>query len=173
MKVKILRVKDNLLVDADILDSKIEKINLPSGVVDGWRFDFKKNSKGSGYHAYALVCEDSPTIVEGCLIFEMRGKVEPYMAYVEIAPHNRYDDRKYERVAGCLIAFACRLSFKTDDDVYKGWLAFDVREEKKEDEIKLMAMYSIKYNASKLNFSDTTMVIPPEGSEKLINEFLN
>jgi hypothetical protein len=34
-------------------------------------------------------------------------------------------------------------------------------EEDKKDEIKLMALYSKKYNA--LKFGDTTMVIPPEG----------
>jgi hypothetical protein len=73
MKVKILRVKDNLLVDADILSSKIVKINLPS-IVDGWRFNFKKHSKESRFQTYVLVCEDSPSIVEGCLIFEMKDK---------------------------------------------------------------------------------------------------
>jgi hypothetical protein len=59
---------------------------------------------------------------------------------------------------------------KGNDD-YKGWLAFDVFEEEKADEIKLMALYSTKYNA--LRYGETTMVIPPEGGEKLINEFLN
>lgn len=170
MKVKILRVEDDLLVDADILTSKIAKVSLPS-VADGWRFAFNNHSKLSRFQTYVLVCEDSPKIVEGCLIFEMRDKVEPYMAFVEIAPHNRGDDKKYERVAGCLIAFACRLSFMTDNDIYKGWLAFDVCEKDKEDEIKLMAMYSVKYGA--LKFGDTTMVITPEGGEILINEFLN
>jgi hypothetical protein len=34
-----------------------------------------------------------------------------------------------------------------------------------------MAVYSTKYNA--LKYGDTKMVIPPVGSEKLINEFLN
>jgi hypothetical protein len=101
----------------------------------------------------------------------MKNKIEPYMAFVEIAPHNKGKSRRYEKVAGCLIAFACRLSFMKGDDTYRGWLAFDVLEVDKEDEIKLMAMYSKKYNA--LKYGDTMMVIPPEGSEKLIDEFLN
>ena len=42
----------------------------------------------------------------------------------------------------------------------------------KADEIKLMALYSTKYNALRYG-ETTTMVIPPEGGEKLINEFLN
>jgi hypothetical protein len=44
MKIKILRVEDKLLIDADIFDSKIIKLNLPS-IADGWRFNFKKHSK--------------------------------------------------------------------------------------------------------------------------------
>ena len=43
--------------------------------------------------------------------------------------------------------------------------------EKKENEIKLMTIYSRKYGAVRFNDS-TTMIILPEGSEKLINEFL-
>jgi hypothetical protein len=35
-----------------------------------------------------------------------------------------------------------------------------------------MALYSTKYNALRYG-ETTTMVIPPEGGEKLINEFLN
>ncbi len=140
MKIKILRVEDNLSVDAAILNSKNEKINLPS-IVNGWRFNFKKHSKESRFQTYVLVCEDTPTITEGCLIFEMKHKIEPYMAFVEVAPHNRGELKKFEKVAGCLIAFACRLSFINGNDVYRGWLAFDVFEENKENEIKLMALY--------------------------------
>jgi hypothetical protein len=102
----------------------------------------------------------------------MKEKIEPYMAFVEIAPRNQGNDKEFERVAGCLIAFACRLSFMRGNNDFKGWLAFDVIEEKQADEIKLMAMYSTKYNA--LRFGETTtMIIPPLGGEKLINEFLN
>lgn len=79
-------------------------------------------------------------------------------------------DRKYDKVAGCLIAFACRLSFIICESDYKGWLAFDVLEQDKENEIKLMALYAKKYGA--LKFGKRIMVIPPEGGEKLINEFL-
>ncbi|MFV8324888.1 hypothetical protein [Flavobacterium sp. ZS1P14] len=44
-------------------------------------------------------------------------------------------------------------------------------EEDKKDEIKLMALYSTKYSA--LRYGETTMIIPPVGGQKLINEFLN
>lgn len=81
---------------------------------------------------------------------------------------NRGSTKVYDKVAGCLIAFACRQSFINDKE---GYLAFDVSEEKKEDEIKLMNLYSQKYNALRLEGSNT-MIILPEGCEKLINDFL-
>lgn len=70
-----------------------------------------------------------------------------------------------------MIAFACRLSFIKAKEPYRGYLVFDVLEEDKIDEVKLMAVYSIKYNA--LRYGETTMIIPPEGGEKLITKFLN
>lgn len=75
---------------------------------------------------------------------------------------------KSSAVAGCLIAFACRQSFINDKE---GYLAFDVLEDKKENELRLMNLYSQKYNAVRLDNS-TTMIILPEKSEELINEFL-
>jgi len=91
------------------------------------------------------------------------------MAYVEVAPHIKGNNKRYNCVAGCLIAFACNQSFINDKESY---VAFDVLEEKNENEIKLVKLYSQKYNAFSLDNS-TTMIILPEGSEKLINEFLN
>ncbi|RUT67746.1 hypothetical protein D0817_24765 [Flavobacterium cupreum] len=170
MDVKILKIAGNNLVDAKISDSKIIKANLPS-MTDGWRFNFRNHSKGNGFETYVLVCEETPDKIEGCLIFEMKKKVEPYMAFVEVAPHNKGKNKEYENVAGCLIAFACRLSFKNGKGDYLGYLAFDVMEEDKADEIKLMALYSTKYNA--FRYGETTMIIPPEGGQKLIDEFLN
>ena len=92
------------------------------------------------------------------------------MAFVEVAPHNRLPDRTHDLVAGCLIAFACRQSMKLGGNHHKGWLTFDVQEESKEDEIKLMAMYSKKHKAVK--FDETTMLISPENGELLIEEYL-
>jgi hypothetical protein len=170
MKVKILNIEENVYVEGLILDSKSISIVLPS-VVDGWKFNFNKHSKKQGFETYVLVKEETSEVIEGCLIFEMKAKVEPYMAFVEVAPHNQGKHKLYDRVAGCLIAFACRLSFIKGSINFKGWLAFDVVELEKENEIKLMSLYSNKYKA--LRYGETTMVISPIGSEQLINDFLN
>ena len=100
----------------------------------------------------------------------MKEKVEPYMAYIEIAPQNKGKDKRYDLVAGCLIAYACRLSTLYGKGVYHRWLAFDVFEEKKEDKIRLMALYSTKYHA--LRYGDTTMVISPANGKRLIEHYL-
>ncbi len=167
MKVKILRLKDKKIVDAEI--KKAESIRLPD-IRDGWRFNFRKHSKDRLAQTYILIDPKEPLIIQGCLIFKLENQ-EPYMSYIETAPHNQGKGRKYDLVAGCLIAYACKLSFIQGEGHFKGWLAFDVLEENKEDEIKLMAVYCKKYGA--LVFEETTLVITPEAGEKLIDEFLN
>jgi hypothetical protein len=167
MYVKILELKTNTEVKSKISLVTKNKAKLPS-INDGWRFNFSKHSKGKDYETYTLTTLSTPDIIEGCLIINTKAASQVYTAFVEVAPHNRGNSKVYDKVAGCLIAFACRQSFINDKE---GYLAFDVLEEKKEDEIKLMTLYSQKYNALRYEGSNT-MIIFPEGSEKLINEFL-
>lgn len=93
------------------------------------------------------------------------------MPYVEVAPHNKIETKKYDNVAGCLIAYAFKLSIIYGVGIDNGILEFDVLEEKKEDEVKLMALYSKKYNAVRINNS-TTMVIYDKAGEALIEKYL-
>jgi len=169
--MKIDDLINKKVVEAKIVEALNYKGNLPS-LADNWRFNFKKHSKAKNVRTFVLVCEHSEDVIEGCLIFEMRDKTEPYMAYLEIAHHNKGEDKRYDKVAGCLIAFASRLSFIHGEDFHKGWLAFDVLEETTEDEEKLMALYSKKYNAMRLE-GTTLMIISPENGEKLIEFYLN
>lgn len=92
------------------------------------------------------------------------------MSFVEVAPHNKSDKKKYDHVAGCLIAYAFRLSLIEGKGDYKGMLFFDVMEESKENEVKLMSVYSAKYNARR--WGDTTMVIMDDDGEALVNKYL-
>lgn len=169
MKVKIVRVEDKQDIAARIVQSGNKPV-LPS-LTDGWQFNFKTNTKKEKLSTYILVCEETADTIEGCLSFKMKYTNEPYMAYVEIAPHNKGSKRRYDHVAGCLIAFASRLSFIHGKGDFKGWLAFDVLEQQKANEIKLMAMYSSKYGAVRFG-QTTTMYISPEEGEKLINTYL-
>lgn len=167
MEVKITEIKTKSDVKSRISRVNNNKQKLPS-ITDGWRFNFNKHSKVNDYETYILTTQKAPEVIEGCLIINTQNQYQVYMAFVEVAPHNRGNDKIYDKVAGCLIAFACRQSFINGKE---GYLAFDVCEERKEDEIKLMSLYSRKYKAMRLDGS-TTMIILPEGSEKLINEYL-
>lgn len=168
MDVKILKVDDKKLIEAFIRIGV--KSEMPS-IQDNWSFNFDKHIKLPNSETYVLVKKDTPEIIEGCLIYQVLNNGTQYMSFVEIAPHNRLPSKTHDFVAGCLIAFACRLSFQLGKDYHKGWLTFDVQEELKENETKLMVMYSKKYKAVK--FDGTTMLISPENGELLIEKYLN
>ncbi len=168
MKIKILKVDVEELVEAIIKNGK--QVTLPS-MQEGWRFNFDKHIKTLPYStAYILVAAETPDIIEGCLIFQMKEKAIPYMAFVEVAPHNKNHPKKYDYVAGCLIAFAFKQSLIQGKGENKGWLMFDVLEKSEKDQIKLMALYSKKYNA--VRFDETTMYIFDEAGHKLIQQYL-
>lgn len=168
MNVKILKVSTEQLVEAKIVDGK--EIELPS-IHTGWRFNFDKHSNDLlNAETYVLITDETPNIIEGCLIFQMIDKKVPYMAFVEVAPHNRENSKKYEYVAGCLIAFAFKQSVLKGKGVYKAQLFFDVKEELKQDEEKLIGLYRAKYNA--LWMGGTTLVIIDDGGYKLIEKYL-
>lgn len=167
MNVKILKVSSGELEDA--LIRKGVKEEMPS-MHENWRFNFPKHSQLPNSTAYVLVAEETPTIVEGCLIFQMKEKLIPYMAFVEIAPHNKGNKKRYDFVAGCLIAFAFQQSYAKAKGDYKGMLFFDIQEEDPADAKKLMLNYAKKYNAK--IYVDTTMVIIDADGDKLIQEYL-
>jgi len=167
MNVKILKVSTGELEDA--LIRKGIKEEMPS-IQDNWRFNFVKHSQLPNSIAYVLVAEETPTIIEGCLIFQMKNKEIPYMAFVEVAPHNRGDKKRHDFVAGCLIAFAFKQSYEQAEGDYKGMLFFDVQEEDPVNEKKLMVNYSKHYNAA--IYSGTTMIIIDEGGDELIQKYL-
>ena len=169
MKVKIREVTEAELKDALIREGKGKE--LPS-IHDNWRFNFASLLKKlPDAKAYVLVRADTSNIIEGCMIFQWKEKVIPYMAYIETAPHNRGTEKKHDDVAGGLIAFACKLALTSKDENYKGYLTFDVMEEDPKNEKKLMQTYSKKYSAMRYEGS-TTMIITPEDGEALMAKYL-
>ncbi len=167
MQVNILDNETKTEVASVISLVKDDKRKLPS-VNDGWRFNFNKHARKPEFETYVLYTEQAENNIEGCLILNMKYPHHAYLAYIEVAPHNRGKNKNYDRVAGCLLAFACRRSFITGKE---GFLAFDVLEENKKDEEKLMEHYSFTYGAVRLE-KTSTMLILPEVSENLIVKFL-
>ena len=169
MKVKIIVVETGEKVDALIRVG--EKSEIPS-LHEEWYFDLAKQlRKLPNATGYILIKEETPNIVEGCMIFQLVEKIKPVMAYIEVAPHNKPDQKQHENVAGCLIAYACKLSFIKGIGIYQGILNLRVGEERKEDEQKLISLYKTKYHA--VQIGDTSFLdISDEGAEKLINKYL-
>ena len=163
-----MKIESDELVDAQIKNRFKNK--LPS-VRDGWRFDFSKHAKKKAAHSYILIAEETPGTIEGCLVYKIREIEGIYMAYIEIAPHNKGADKKYDLVAGCLIAYAGMLSYTLIEGHSKGWLTFDVMEEDSRDEARLMALYNKKYKAIGIKDS-TTMYIQPVDTQLLIAKYL-
>ncbi|RYE59616.1 MAG: hypothetical protein EOP48_00265 [Sphingobacteriales bacterium] len=169
MKVKIIVVETGEKANALIREGA--KSEIPS-LHDEWYFDLAKQLKRlPNATGYILVKEDTPSIVEGCMIFQLMNKEQPVMAYLEVAPHNRVIPKKHDNVAGCLIAFACKQSVIRGVGHYQGVLHFWVGEERKEDEQKLIDLYKTKYHAVQLGNSPL-LQISDEASEQLIRKYI-
>lgn len=170
MNIKIIVLGTGDKADALIKEAKIS--DMPS-VQENWKFDFKKQMKNlKNATGYILVKEDTPQMIEGCMIFQLINKREPYLAFVEVAPHNKGEEKKHDHVAGSLIAYAFKLSLIKGVDEFNGALHFKVAEEKKEDEIKLIRLYSTKYNAYRLGNSNIMAIYDADG-EELIRRYLS
>lgn len=84
MKVKIIVVATGEMVDALIREGKGSEI--PS-LHENWHFDLAKQlKKMPNATGYILVTEETPDIIEGCMIFQLVEKIKPVMAYLEVAP---------------------------------------------------------------------------------------
>ncbi len=119
MKIQVLR--DSKLVQAEI--APINKREIPL-IKDGWTFNWRKiaTEADANEQIYALKIEETGT-VEGVLHLIYRdGMYE--MEHLEIAPHNiGSSQKKYQDVAGCLIAFGCYRSLSLNNE-FRGVLAF-------------------------------------------------
>ncbi len=85
------------------------------------------------------------------------------MDVLEIAPHNIGRNKRYDYVAGCLIAFACKESFKLGGN-YKGFLTFVSK-------TNLIEWYSSKYGAELA--LGQRMFIDWENGTKLVQRYLH
>ena len=148
---------------------KGKPIEMPS-INDGWQFSFNKHSLSKGKSAFILVKEDTPNIIEGCMIFSMHETFGPFMDYLEVAPHNKGSEGKYKRVSGCLIAYACGLSFEKGLKEDKGILTFKAFSKNEDNQKKLEEYYRVKYGAVMNPFG--YMEIYQDQSRRLIEEYL-
>lgn len=155
----ILDLKNDQLVKAEIVVPEPDEIPL---IKDGWNFNWRDLSKEKKASMVVLRTIKPNSSIEGALQLKIENEML-IMSVLEIAPHNvGQKNKKYDYVAGCLIAFACRESFKLES-AYKGFLTFMSK-------TSLIKWYSEKYGAS-LGLGQR-MYIDSEEGMKLINEYL-
>lgn len=148
------------LINSEIVELKSNEIPLKK---DGWKFNWRHLSKEVDSFTYGLRTIESPSHIQGALHLKIEYDVL-IMNALELAPHNiGQKSKRYGYVAGCLIAFACKESFKIKGD-YKGFLTFVSK-------TSLIEWYIKKYRA--VLALGQRMYIDWDAGEKLIEEYLN
>lgn len=156
--VYILDTIKKELVESEIVVPDAKAIPLKK---DGWKFNWKQLSKNG--KIYVLRTINSINKIEGALCLRVENEML-IMDALELAPHNvGQKNKRYDYVAGCLIAFGSRESIKMSGD-YKGFLTFVSK-------TNLIRWYCEKYGAELA--LGQRMFIDWENGEKLIEKYLN
>ncbi len=154
----IYSLRDNKHIEAEIILA-VGKMPLKK---DRWKFDWNKLIKEKNTKTYVLRLKDNPKCIEGILQLRIENDVL-IMDVIEIAPHNfGSSNKKFGYVAGCLIAFACRESFKMEGN-YKGFLTFTSK-------TSLIEWYKKEYGATQA--LGQRMYIDDATGLKLIEKYL-
>lgn len=160
LNVFILDVLNDRLIAAEILQAV--NIKMPSKK-DGWNFNWSKLLREKNTQTFVLRIKGHENQVEGVLQLKLENEML-IMNVIEIAPHNiGRQNKKFDHVAGCLISYACRESFKIDGN-YKGYLTFVSKTD-------LIEWYSAKYGAEVA--LGQRMFISVEKASELIEEYIN
>lgn len=155
MQVYIFDIKQNKYLTATIKTGNLK--DMPAKK-DGWHFNWRKEFKVRNTKTYVLKITDK---TEGVIqLKELNGML--IMDLIEIAPHNAGKNKRFDFVAGCLIAFACRESIKLETN-YRGFVSFVAK-------TKLIGWYKMKYGATQA--IGQRMYIDDFQGQQLITEYL-
>ncbi|MCU0349136.1 MAG: hypothetical protein MUC59_19510 [Saprospiraceae bacterium] len=143
MKVNVKDTLSGNLVAAEIKAARLGDMPLKK---DGWSFNWRqlhKDFKAALF--FKLTLEATPHKVEGMLMLTLQFDRMVFMNDLEVAPHNLGTSKRYDWVAGCLIAYACFESQCKGKGDYIGFVAF-------ESKTKLIELYinKNKYGAMQL-----------------------
>jgi len=156
----ILDVETKELIKVDILLVTSNELPLKK---EGWNFHWKQLFKEPNTLTFVLKTKTDSSSIEGMLHLKIENNML-IMDVIEIAPHNIGNiNKKYDYVAGCLIAYACRESFKIEGN-YKGFLTFTSKTD-------LIEWYINKYGATQA--IGQKMFISPDKGALLIKKHLN
>ncbi|MEZ4849015.1 MAG: hypothetical protein R3B93_10455 [Bacteroidia bacterium] len=132
---------------------------------ENWNFTWQQLYKG---HQESLFFQinlvSSSDQIEGLIMLSLQMNEMLFMHNIEIAPHNVGSKGRYRRVAGCLLAFSCSLSFNLGKGDYRGYLSFKSKTE-------LIELYMKKYGARIA--VGQNLFFNPEAGKELIKTYLN
>jgi hypothetical protein len=158
--MRILDIETKELIKVDILLATSSELPLKK---DGWNFHWRQLLKKHNAQTFILKIKEDSSSIEGMLQL-IRLNDMLIMDVIEIAPHNVGNkNKKYDYVAGCLIAYACRESFKIEGN-YKGFLTFTSKTD-------LIEWYINQYGATQA--IGQKMFISPKIGTMLIDKYLN
>jgi hypothetical protein len=89
---------------------------------NGWSFDWKAEFALPDRDIYKLTITNNTTIVQGLISLSVTSD-NVYVHLIENAPFNMGKNKIYAGVAGNLMAYACKLSFKHGTDGYVSFRA--------------------------------------------------
>lgn len=155
--MKIYNKRDKAYLEVEIL--KATKGQLPLKK-NGWAFNWNlilKNNRGEVY----ILRTKSDSLIQGVVQIVIDNGMLT-MEIIEIAPWNIGSKKKYDFVAGILIAFCCKQTFKLKSS-YKGYLTFTSKS-------KLIEHYKSKFGA--VQAIGQRMYIGPFQGKKLMTKYL-
>ncbi|MBI5914404.1 MAG: hypothetical protein HY842_03445 [Bacteroidetes bacterium] len=160
MKVSVKDTLSGNLIAAEIKAARLADMPLKK---DGWQFNWRELCKKSGATFFKLTLENSAQKVEGMLMLTLQDGGMLYMDCLEVAPKNYGSKGQLDFVAGCLLAYACKLSKEIGKPPYDGYLSF-------ESKTVLIEMYQKKYGATWA--MGQRMFFSPAAGIKLMELFL-
>ena len=125
---------------------------------NGWKFNWKKESKEENRLIYKLVLEEDKSILLGLISFEIK-QDHVHIHLIENSPDNVGKIKVYQGIAGNLFAFACKFSLETGFD---GAVAFYAK-------TNLIQHFSVTLGATL--FKNQKMLIFKIPAEILINKY--
>ena len=160
MQVRVTEVKSDKSIAAKIEKASGKDMPLKK---DGWQFSWKSLYKTEGADFYKLTLVGDSSKLQGVVMLTLMNDEMLFMNTIEVASHNFGRNGKYDKVVGCLIAFACLQSIELGRGNYEGYLTF-------ESKTVLIPYYEKKYGA-RLALGQR-MFIEPETGERLISQYL-
>ena len=166
MNIELFDQLSNEIVPARIYQVRSVD-NLPDKT-GGWNFTWRSLYQKNRHHQhtmfFAISLRATPNEIEGMLMVELQLVEMVYMPNVEIAPHNIGKEGRYRNVAGCLLAYACSVSFTHGIGNYHGYLSFTSK-------TALIKLYKNRYGA-RLAVGHN-MYFSPQAGKTLIKKYLD